>query len=968
MTVPERTPPDPAGPIVQEETPVITREVLQSYLLCKLKGHLKLKGQTGSPSDYETMMTRLRAKVAKGAAEKLAARRAESDVARDITITTPALKLGTPLILRAMIEAEGVRMEIDGLKRVDGPSKLGDFHYVPILFFEGEKVRPDQRRSLELCGLLVGDLQGKQPSHGLIVHGEGLRTSRVEFKSRPRATRRIVEEIKVLASAGSPPDVLLKDHCQVCEFRQKCHLQAVGEDNLSLLRGLGEKAISKLKRRGISTVTQLSCTFRPRKRYGKDRANHPSHSFALQAMALREGKVFILGAPELPDAEVRIFFDVEGDPDRGFDYMIGMLIEENGTEQFYSLWADSPEQEAEIVERFLEIVEKYESPRLFCYGAYEAAFLRRMRQPGRRERIDRVLGRTTNVLSVIYSSVYFPVYSNGLKEVAGRLGCRWSRDDASGLQSVVWRRAWEIGRDQGLKRTLEVYNMEDCIALRAVCRFISGIKVGSSPEDGGGGPGGIALEHEKVEEKPNDFGRREWCKASFSIPDFDFINKLSYFDYQREKVYIRSSPTLRRIHPRRQKRKRSRHHVEERIVLRSESCPHCGGTSVSDREDGRLARLVMDLKFSRRGIRGRWIEVASYRHACLDCRRSFVPPDYFRVDRHSHSLKSWAMYEHVAHRASFPTLKESLGDCFGMQVQVHELHAFQFLLAEYYKETVRLMTRRLVAGGLIHIDETEVHVKGVGKAYVWVFTNLEEVVFLYRPNRVGDFLHEFLKGFDGVLVSDFFSAYDSLPCKQQKCLIHLIRDFNHDILGNPFDEELKALAAKFGALLREIVTTIDRHGLRHKYLCHHKEEVDQFFEFASAQDYQSEVARGYQNRLEKNREKLFTFIDHDGVPWNNNNAEHAIKKFAYYREIADGLFSESSLQNYLTLLSVEQTCAYRGIGFLRFLLSQERDIEAFRRKGSHAGKAVPYDLYPEGFVPTNRKEYFDKRLESKGES
>src|SRR4051812_44807268 len=213
MPVPERTPPEPAGSLVEEKPSVITREILQSYLLCKLKGHLKLRGETGSPSDYETMMTGLRAGVAEGAAEKLAARRAEPEVAKGIRITTPVLKQGTPLILRATIEAEGVRMEIDGLKRVEGPSKLGDFHYIPILFFEGEKVRPDQRRLLELCGLLLGDLQGKQPPHGLIVHGEGLRTSRIAFKSGPRATRRVVEEVKALASAGSPPDLLLNDHC-----------------------------------------------------------------------------------------------------------------------------------------------------------------------------------------------------------------------------------------------------------------------------------------------------------------------------------------------------------------------------------------------------------------------------------------------------------------------------------------------------------------------------------------------------------------------------------------------------------------------------------------------------------------------------------------------------------------------------------------------------------------------------------
>jgi hypothetical protein len=39
-----------------------------------------------------------------------------------------------------------------------------------------------------------------------------------------------------------------------------------------------------------------------------------------------------------------------------------------------------------------------------------------------------------------------------------------------------------------------------------------------------------------------------------------------------------------------------------------------------------------------------------------------------------------------------------------------------------------------------------------------------------------------LKDFKGVLVSDFYSAYDSMDCPQQKCLIHLMRDLNDDML------------------------------------------------------------------------------------------------------------------------------------------------------------------------------------------
>jgi hypothetical protein len=44
---------------------------------------------------------------------------------------------------------------------------------------------------------------------------------------------------------------------------------------------------------------------------------------------------------------------------------------------------------------------------------------------------------------------------------------------------------------------------------------------------------------------------------------------------------------------------------------------------------------------------------------------------------------------------------------------------------------------------------------------------------------------------------------------------------------------------------------------------------------------------------------MFTFLDHDGVPWNNTNAEHAIKRFAKHRRNADGKFTEGSLSEYL---------------------------------------------------------------------
>jgi hypothetical protein len=82
----------------------------------------------------------------------------------------------------------------------------------------------------------------------------------------------------------------------------------------------------------------------------------------------------------------------------------------------------------------------------------------------------------------------------------------------------------------------------------------------------------------------------------------------------------------------------------------------------------------------------------------------------------------------------------------------------------------------------------------------------------------------------------------------------------------------------------------------------------------------------------------------------------AIKAFAYYREIADGLFTESGLTDYLTLLSIQQTCVYKGVSFLKFLVSQELDIDRFcAANGRMRRDRLPYDLNPEGYIPPRRR-------------
>jgi hypothetical protein len=100
------------------------------------------------------------------------------------------------------------------------------------------------------------------------------------------------------------------------------------------------------------------------------------------------------------------------------------------------------------------------------------------------------------------------------------------------------------------------------------------------------------------------------------------------------------------------------------------------------------------------------------------------------------------------------------------------------------------------------------------------------------------------------------------------------------------------------------------------------------------------VAIKCKQRFEKNREKLFTFLSYDGVPWNNNNAEHAVKAFAALRDVIEGPATPSGIDEYLILLSISETCRYKNVDFLGFLCSREKDVDAFLSNGGYTRRPL----------------------------
>lgn len=344
---------------------------------------------------------------------------------------------------------------------------------------------------------------------------------------------------------------------------------------------------------------------------------------------------------------------------------------------------------------------------------------------------------------------------------------------------------------------------------------------------------------------------------------------------------------------------------------------------------GKASRTVFDIRFMRHGVK-RWISrYRFHRYKCLACEATFLPEHRcWTRSKFGTEIVAYALYQNIELRLPQESVVGSLNKLFGIHLPLGTTSAFKRAAAKEYEECYNALVKNLCSGRLLHADETKVSVKG-NAGFVWVFANLEEVAYIYSETREGDLLHALLKDFTGVLVSDFYAAYDGIRCPQQKCLIHLIRDLNDDVLKHPYDEELKQLAQAFAGLVRPMVETVDRHGLKSHFLGKHRVSVDRFYRQLSTMAFQSQAAVKLRDRFQKNREKLFTFLSFDGVPWNNNNAEHAVKAFATLRKVIGGSSTEKGIREYLILLSICETCKYKGLDFLDFLRSGEKNIDAF---------------------------------------
>jgi len=900
------------------ETKVIRHQVVSAYSHCPRKAFLlHCTEDGGAPNEYERLLER-RSRVNRTSYLAMM-RQTNTSIC---SYNDRALSSGIDVLTEANLEAANVEAYCDVLvRRVVQCEK--PLVYEPTIVVGTYRVEKEQMLELAVAGYVLEHLQGKPPATGYVVTLDSER-HRVDLRPLFRTVRSILERIKgwLAAPPTQPPPVILNRHCPYCRFENVCRPHAEAADDLSLLDRMTPKAIRRYHNKGIFTVKQLSFLFKPRRRRRQHAARPPHFDLEIQALAIRTGKIYIQTLPEIQRSDIELFLDIEGVPDRRFSYLIGLLIHDHQGITHHAFWADAMEEEESIWRMFVEKAKQYPNAPIYHYGSYELRVIESLAKRFGPD-VTRIGKRLVNLNSQVYGKVYFPVRSNSLKVLGKFLGASWTEPDASGLQSLVWRYRWEMGREAAYKQKLISYNAEDCQALHILMEELARLRTDADSE----------FNVDYVDQpKQNTTNLGSDLHAALN-----HVLLYASSNYPKGRICFRSgTEATKGKAPGGQKGHRAYDRivpVGRRTVIRVPSkrqCPNHKGEYLQ--KSGQDAeKVIVDLNFGKTGCRKTVIKYVGEERYCPGCERYYKPPSIKKLGEQTfgHGFRAWAVYQRVILRLPYRTITLATEDLFHETASQASIVNFVESFAEYYRRTELLHVKRLRESPFVHVDETRLSICGVDH-YVWVFTDGRHVVFRLTETRETTVVRELLKGYQGVVVTDFYAGYDTLDCRQEKCWVHLIRDLNEDLWKYPFDEELEKFVSGVKDLIVPIIEVIDRWGLKAKHLRRFKKPVDRFYATViQGREYALDVTKKYQKRFVRYRESLFRFLEEDGIPWNNNTAERAIRHLAVQRKISGALYPRGAV-DYLVLLGIAQTCRFQKKSFLKFLLSEEIDVDRFQ--------------------------------------
>jgi hypothetical protein len=480
---------------------------------------------------------------------------------------------------------------------------------------------------------------------------------------------------------------------------------------------------------------------------------------------------------------------------------------------------------------------------------------------------------------------------------------------------------------------LLIYNEEDCRALKLLVDELLKIQYSADTLSGVD-----FADHHK---------RRTTEVSARVSSQFKEILKSAHSDYDGNKIHFRQKDTYpdfnrsatetgkigaKGLHDKlasiRQKARRIVQ-VSQEIV-----CYKCGYEPLTQTEV-LSKRFIVDLVPTKSGIKKTITEYDGFKSFCPNCKRTFAPLGIRKFScnqLYGRGFGAWVVYQRVALRLPYESIIDSAFEQFGEDIVTSQAQHFLKNFAKYYTTTEKNIADGILKSPFIHVDETKANIRGFDW-HVWVFTDGTRTIFKLTDTRETTVVQNFLAQYSGVLITDFYAGYDAVQCRQQRCWVHLIRDLNADLREHPFDKEYEAFVLEVRNLIVPIMEVVQEFGLKKRYLYSFMKQVDRFYARVIVdKQYKSDLVRTYQKRFVRYQDSLFTFLTQNGIPWNNNAAERAIRHFAIQRDISKGSFQATALRNYLVLLGIHQTCRFQDKSFFKFLFSEKTDIEAFKTR------------------------------------
>lgn len=357
----------------------------------------------------------------------------------------------------------------DLLERVEGQSRLGEFYYVAADVKRAREVRDEYKFQGCFYAELLARIQGTKPVQGYVITPEGTALEYLieSFEAQYRLT---LDDIEATV-AGKRPVHFVTSACKQSPWFSECRRDSHACNELSALNRVWNEEVLRLEAAGISTVDALAGkAVRDLERLCPDLQPGRLAQMRDQAIAIRDSHHIVRAPAEFARSSVELYFDIESDPLRDFDYLFGVLVVENGTERYHPFLAKTPEEEGKMWGEFVAFVESYHDAPIYHYGWFETDVVQRFAAKfGASEIACEAFSRNmVDLMAVIRATVVFPLTFYSLKDIAAYVGFHWRSADASGANSVLWFEDWIRNGEPAVLEKILAYNEDDVRATRVV--------------------------------------------------------------------------------------------------------------------------------------------------------------------------------------------------------------------------------------------------------------------------------------------------------------------------------------------------------------------------------------------------------------------------------------------------------------------------------------------------------------------